>query len=73
MPCETADLLAQMQADVQTKMACAQSSACLRNLLATACVWKDEVRVDLHDARQLLWLERHCQVFQNLFVSSDQL
>ncbi len=70
-PPETVGWVRCVQANSETKMACAQASTCLRDLTATARLWKDEVRLDLRDARQLLWLERHCPVRQPHGRSND--
>jgi hypothetical protein len=51
-----------MQADVRSRMACAQASANLRTTLSTACLWSCDVKLDLHDSRQLQWLQRHFRV-----------
>jgi hypothetical protein len=63
VPCK-GQLCGFAQADVETKLACSQVSACLRNILATAVVWTNNVRLDIHDSMQLLWLERHFRVMQ---------
>ncbi len=50
------------QADVETKLACGLASRALRQSLLTSRCWPQEVRLDMHDSRQLRWLQQHIPV-----------
>ncbi len=51
-----------MQVDVETKLACALAGPALRQPLMTSHCWPQEIRLDLHDSRQLRWLQQHITV-----------